>query len=133
MTIDNSTDRHSAIAGLAYGLAAYGLWGLMPLYFNALRHVDPVEILAQRIVWSVAFLAVLLTAFGRWGDFFRALARRRLVLALAASTFLIALNWYAFIYGTVTGRVVQTSLGYFILPLMNVLFGMAVFGERLRP
>jgi chloramphenicol-sensitive protein RarD len=123
----------AARSGLLYGVAAYGLWGLMPLYFNQLRHVSAAEVLAHRIAWSVVFLAVLISALGRWRDLGRALADRKVALALAASTVLIAVNWYAFIYGAVSGRVVQASLGYFILPLMNVLLGMLVYRERLRP
>ena len=125
-----STDS-AARSGLLYGVAAYGLWGLMPLYFSAVP-VSSQEMLAQRIVWSAFLLAAVLTAFSRWKVFAACLARRRTAALLGLSTLLIGLNWYAFIYGVMTRQTLQTSLGYFILPLVNVAIGMIFFGERLR-
>lgn len=119
--------------GLLYGLAAYGLWGLMPLYFRAVRQVSPLELLAHRIVWSVAFLAVVLTLWGRWSKVWACLAHPRTRSLLILSTLLLALNWFVFIYGVATGQVVQNSLGYFINPLLNILLGVLLFAERLRP
>jgi chloramphenicol-sensitive protein RarD len=117
--------------GLLYGLAAYGLWGVMPLYFWVVKVVPPLELLAHRIVWSVLFLAMLLTALGRWGEVARCLRVARTRWLLLASTALVALNWYAFIYGVSVDRVVDTSLGYFVNPLVSILFGVLLFGERL--
>jgi chloramphenicol-sensitive protein RarD len=129
------TDGHDhRRSGVLYGLAAYGLWGLMPIYFAELnRHAGPFEVLAQRIVWSFIFLAALLTGLGRWPDLGRCFRSRQVVLHLGLSTVLIAINWFAFIYGVWTNRVLETSLGYFMTPLFSVLLGMLFLQERPRP
>lgn len=122
-------------AGLGFGLVAYGWWGLVPLYFAALKDagVPALEILAHRIAWSLPVL-VLLTAVARgWGDLGRVLRDRRLVLTLLASSLFLALNWLLYIYATVTGRVVEASLGYYMMPLVNAALATTVLGERLRP
>lgn len=118
--------------GLLYGLAAYGLWGLAPLYFTALRAVAPLELLAHRIVWSVLLLLPLLSLFGAWPEFRRCFRTLRLFLLLLTTTVCIAANWFVYIYGVVTQQVLETSLGYFICPLVSVLLGRLVLGERLR-
>ncbi len=119
--------------GLLYGLAAYGLWGLVPVYFKAVAHVSPFEVLAHRVVWSVVFLAAVVTLLRRWPDLGRCLRRPRLMTALFVSAVLIAVNWLVYIHGVGTGRIVHTSLGYYITPLVNVLLGLLVFRERMRP
>lgn len=122
-------------AGLLYGLAAYGLWGLVPLYFDALARseVSPPEVLAHRIVWSGVLLAGVLALLRRWGDFGRCFRSGAILRRLSATTILIALNWLTFIYSVSIRQVVQTSLGYFITPLVSVLLGVVFLGERLRP
>src|SRR5438067_8302546 len=115
--------------GLLYGLAAYFLWGIVPLYFSALveaadRRITALEILAHRIVWSVPFLVLLLTLMRRWTPLAACFRSRDLLATLLASTLLIAINWFTYIYGVATQQVVQTSLGYFINPLVSVLLGM---------
>ena len=121
-------------AGLVYGLAAYGLWGLMPLYFRVVKDVNPLELLAHRVVWMRRAARgpddgppPLARGLGR------ACGSPKTCGLLAASTVLIAVNWYAFIVGVSTRQVVQNSLGYFINPLFSILLGVVVFGERLRP
>jgi chloramphenicol-sensitive protein RarD len=117
--------------GYLYGLGAYLLWGFFPLYIRLLRPSGAVEILAHRVIWSVVFVALLLTALRNW-RFLRGLARRPRVLAgvtLAAA--LIGVNWAAYIYGVNSERVVETSLGYFITPLVSVLLGVVALRERL--
>jgi chloramphenicol-sensitive protein RarD len=120
-------------AGIAAGLAAYGLWGVMPLYFAALHHVSAGEILAQRIVWSALFLAVVVTLAGRWKDVIRGLGSPKVMATFFLTAVLLSINWLTYIHGVVTGRTVETSLGYFINPLLNVLLGVLFFRERLRP
>lgn len=123
------TDRR----GYLYGFAAFGLWGLFPLYWKLLSGTGPVEILAHRIVWSLVFVAALLGVLRRW-SWLRDLARqpgRLLAVFLAAA--IIAVNWGVFIHGVVTDRVVETSLGYYINPLVSVLLGVIVLHERMRP
>lgn len=119
--------------GYLYGLGAYLLWGFFPLYFKLLRPTTPPEILAHRIVWSLAFVALLLAALRNVG-FLRALLRRRGALAgVGAAATLIAVNWCTYIYGVNSDRVVETALGYFVNPLVVVLLGVVVLRERLRP
>ena len=120
--------------GYLYGLGAYLLWGFFPLYLKLLRPAGPVEILAHRIVWSVAFVALLLAAMRNVG-FLRALLRRPRALAgIAAAAALIAVNWGTYIYGVNSDRVVETALGYFINPLVvGAARRAACCGERLRP
>ncbi|MGY1621213.1 EamA family transporter RarD [Geodermatophilus sp. SYSU D00965] len=119
-------------AGVASGLAAYGLWGLFPLYFPLLEPAGGVEIVAHRVVWSLLFVAVLLTAVRRWGQVRAVFADRRALLVLLGAAVLIAVNWLVFVLAVNSGHVVETSLGYFINPLVSVLLGVVVFAERLR-
>ena len=118
--------------GVLSGMAAYTMWGLFPLYFPLLEPAGGVEIVAHRIVWSLLFVALLLTAVRRWGLVRAAVTDRRTVLVLGGAALLIAANWLIFVYGVNSGHVVETSLGYFINPLVSVLLGVVVFGERLR-
>lgn len=118
--------------GLLFGVGAYGLWGVFPLYFPLLKPSGPVEILAHRILWSALVMAVLVLALRRRAALRDLLRNRRttLLLLLAAAT--ITANWGTYIYGVNSERVVETSLGYFINPLVTVLMGVLVLGERLR-
>jgi chloramphenicol-sensitive protein RarD len=120
-------------AGIVAGLAAYALWGLFPLYFPLLEPAGGLEIVAHRVLWSLLFVAVLLTAVRRWAQVRAVLADRRALLVLAAAAVLIAANWTIFVYGVNSGHVVETSLGYFVNPLVSVVLGVVVFRERLRP
>jgi chloramphenicol-sensitive protein RarD len=117
-----------------YGLAAYGLWGVMPLYFKAITEagVGPLELLAHRITWSVLLLGVLLTGWRRWPDLARCLRQPSTRLLLLASTVLIAVNWFVFIYAVWSRQTVQNSLGYFTNPFVSIFLGVLVFRERLR-
>jgi len=122
-------------SGLIFGLVAYGWWGLVPLYFVHLKDADlkAGEILAHRIVWSLPVMLVLVAAVGGWRDLFRVLGSRKLVLTLLASSSLLAVNWLLYIYATVSGRVAEASLGYFMMPLVNAALATAFLGEKLRP
>jgi chloramphenicol-sensitive protein RarD len=119
--------------GVAYGASAYLWWGLSVLYFKSIAHVSALEILAHRIAWSVPLLLAWIAWRGRLGAVRAALTSRRTVLTLLATTTLIATNWLLFVVAVSTGHVVEASLGYYINPLVNVLFGMLFLGERLRP
>jgi chloramphenicol-sensitive protein RarD len=119
--------------GLLLGAAAYGLWGAFPLYWPLLEPAGAVEILAHRIVWSMLTLGLLVVVFRRTAQVRAILADRRTFLLLAAAAVIITVNWATYIYGVITERVVETSLGYFINPLVTVLMGVFVFKERLRP
>jgi chloramphenicol-sensitive protein RarD len=119
--------------GVLSGLGAYSLWGLFPLYFPLLEPAGGLEIVAHRVLWSLLFVGILLTVVRRWGQVRTLITDRRRVLVLAGAAVLIAVNWTVFVYGVNSGHVVETSLGYFINPLVSVLLGVVVFSERLRP
>ena len=108
------------------------MWGVFPLYFRLFDGIHPLEVLAHRILWSFVLLALFVTVAGRWCELVQTLRRPRVLLTLAASTLLIGLNWYTFLYSISVGDVLQSSLGYFITPLMSVLLGVVLLGERLR-
>ncbi len=129
---DDQSPASTARVGLAYGLAAFTWWGFAPIYFKAIAHVPPAEILAHRIVWSVLLLAVLMRFRGRWAEIPAAFRNRRAVATLMGTTVLIAVNWFVFIWAIENGELLQASLGYFINPLMNVLLGFVFLRERLR-
>jgi chloramphenicol-sensitive protein RarD len=118
--------------GTAAGLGAYALWGLFPLYFPLLEPAGGLEIVAHRVVWSLLFIGVLLTVVRRWSLVRPAVTDRRTLLVLVGAAVLISGNWLVFVYAVNSGHVVETSLGYFINPLVSVLLGVVVFGERLR-
>ena len=119
--------------GLLYATAAFLLWGVVPVYWKTLQHVPALEILAHRIVWGLIFVAVWMTIRGRWQELRDVFRRPRTVAALLASTVFIAINWGLFIYAVNTDRILATSLGYYINPLVNVLLGLVVLHERLNP
>ncbi|RBY96090.1 EamA family transporter RarD [Blastococcus sp. TF02-8] len=119
--------------GVVSGLGAYALWGMFPLYFPLLEPAGGLEIVAHRVLWSLLFVGLLLTVARRWGLVRAATRDRRTLLVLAGAAVLIAANWLIFVYGVNSGQVVETSLGYFINPLVSVLLGVVVFTERLRP
>lgn len=118
--------------GLLYGLGAYTLWGVFPLYFHALAEVAPWVVLCHRIAWSVLFLGVVVSIRGEWNAIRPILRRRRNVLFLSGGSVLIALNWLLFIYAVSSHQVVEASLGYFINPLLSVALGVIFLRERLR-
>ncbi|WP_370865152.1 EamA family transporter RarD [Nocardioides agariphilus] len=119
--------------GLLYGVAAYVIWGAFPLYWPLLEPAGSVELLAHRVVWSVITLAVLLVLLRRRRQFRELFTDRRVLGMLTLAAFVITLNWGTYIYGVTNDRVVETSLGYFINPLVTVLMGVLLLGERLRP
>jgi chloramphenicol-sensitive protein RarD len=118
--------------GVVCGLSAYALWGLFPLYFPLLEPAGGLEIVAHRVLWSLLFVGILLTALRRWAHVRALVTDRRRLLVLLGAAVLIAANWLVFVYGVNSGHVVETSLGYFVNPLVSVLLGVVVFGERLR-
>ena len=119
--------------GIAYALLAYVLWGLFPLYFVHLAGVGAFEIVLHRVAWSLVFLLVLLAWLRRW-EWLPPLRRQPAVLgASLASALLLGANWMIYVWAVMNGRVLDASLGYFINPLVNVLFGFVFLHERLRP
>lgn len=118
--------------GLLLGVAAYAIWGLFPLYWPLLEPAGAVEILAHRIVWSVVTMGALLVALHRVRVFRVLVADRRVHRLLTLAACLITVNWATYIWGVNNGHVVETALGYFVNPLVTVLMGVFVLGERLR-
>jgi chloramphenicol-sensitive protein RarD len=118
--------------GFLLGVAAYAMWGLFPLYWPLLEPAGAVEILAHRIVWSLLTMTVLVLALGRRARFRQVIADRRVARLLALAACLITVNWATYIWGVNNGHVVETALGYFINPLVTVLMGVFILGERLR-
>jgi chloramphenicol-sensitive protein RarD len=117
--------------GILYGAAAYGMWGAFALYWNLLRGIPIAQMMCHRIVWSCAALIVLVAASGR----LRAVSTvtRRVAGLYAVAATLIAINWTLYVWAVTSGYVVESSLGYFITPLVNVTLGVAVLRERLQP
>ena len=110
----------------------YTIWGLLPLYFRALGHIAPEEMLAHRIIWSVPTGFVLILIARNWDQLKAALTMRR-IMWLSLSALLIGVNWLTYIWSVSQERVIEASLGYYINPLINVLIGALFFTERLRP
>ncbi len=119
--------------GYLYGLGAYVLWGFFPAYFKLLRPTGPMEILAHRIIWSCVFMVIVLTVIGRWSHIRALLRRPATVVGITIAAALIGLNWGTYIWAVNVDRVVETALGYFINPLVVIVLGVLVLGERLRP
>jgi chloramphenicol-sensitive protein RarD len=118
--------------GFWFGFGAYFLWGIFPLYFPLLEPTGATEVLAQRIVWSLVFVGVLLAVTRGWARVRAVIADRRRLRLVAIGSVLIAVNWGVFIWAVLNGHVIETSLGYFINPLILIFLGVVVMGERLR-
>lgn len=121
-----------ALRGGAYAFAAYALWGVLPLYFLQLQPTGPWEIVAWRILLAFGFCLLLLTLLRGWRPFLAIVRQPRLMALTALAGALIYVNWQTYLIGTLTGHVVETSLGYFINPIVTVLLGVLVLRERLR-
>lgn len=134
MSTDNSPSAaHTASRnGLLFALGCYGIWGVLPLYFIVLDFASPLEIVANRTTWSLLFCALLLPFLGGFKPVLHVLRQRRHMQYLAAAAALIAVNWLVYVYAVTHQQVVQASLGYFINPVVTVILGVAVLGERLR-
>ncbi len=118
--------------GLVYGIIAYTMWGVFPLYFHAVAHVRPIVVLCHRILWSALFLGVVISIRREWKAVWPVVRSGRNLLLLMAGALLIALNWLLFIYAVGSGQTLQASLGYFINPLLSVALGVVFLRERLR-
>ena len=129
----NSSGSGAQAHGLWYGIGAYSIWGLFPIYWKLLEFVPAVQIIAHRIVWSFLLLFVVRAVVSRRrpsGE--RLLASRRVVVLYAAAAALIAVNWFVYVWAVNHGFILETSLGYFITPLVNVLLGVVILRERMR-
>jgi chloramphenicol-sensitive protein RarD len=118
--------------GTAFGLGAYIIWGLLPLYWSLLKPASALEILAHRVIWSAVFIGLLVIVLRRTAWLRTLASRRRILGILTVAAALVAVNWGTYIWSVNSGRVVEASLGYFINPLVSMLLGVAVLRERLR-
>ncbi|MFI6293730.1 EamA family transporter RarD [Nonomuraea sp. NPDC050790] len=119
--------------GVLFGVAAYAMWGLFPLYWPLLKPSGALEILAHRMAWSLVAVVVILAVRRHWSWFRELLRQPRKLALLALAAVIITVNWGTYIYAVNTGHVVEAALGYFINPLVSVLFGVLLLRERLRP
>lgn len=117
--------------GVLFALAAYGIWGVAPIYFVWVSFAQPLEVLAHRVIWGIPLLGVLLLLSGQWRDI-AGLTRKAIGYLLVSSAFL-SINWLTFIYAIQTERIAEASLGYFINPLVNIVLGWLFLREQLRP
>lgn len=119
-------------SGLLFAVGAYGLWGAMPLYFLLLAPAGPLEVVAWRILFSLLFCAVILTATRKWGAMLAIARQPRLLFVMGLAGVLIYVNWQVFVFAALNGQVLATSLGYFINPIFTVLLGVIILREPVR-
>lgn len=129
--MDNRSNQERATAGLLFGLGAYSIWGLLPIFMKLLTAVPAVEILVHRVIWSALLLALIVTGARGWRQVAATFRSLRLLGTLAVTALLIGGNWLLYIWAVNNGHVLETSLGYFINPLLNVALGVIVLRERL--
>ena len=120
-----------AQAGFLYGLAAYGLWGILPIYFKLLKSVPPVDIVAHRIVWSLVVLVAFVSIAKAWDQVRAAVFNQKTRYLLLLTALLIGTNWLLYVYAINTGHILAGSLGYYLNPLANILLGRFILKERL--
>jgi chloramphenicol-sensitive protein RarD len=118
--------------GILSGICAYLLWGLFPLYWKFLINVPALEIIGHRIVWSFIFLLIIVVSAKKWKNFRSAVMSKKVFGIYLVASALLSVNWFVYVWGVNSGRIVETSLGYFINPLFSVLLGIIFFKERLR-
>ena len=128
---DQDAAHARARAGLLFGLAAYGLWGVMPIYFKLLKAVPSIDIVAHRIVWSLVVLALLATLARAWDQIGAAVRNPRTLVMLFLTALLIGTNWLLYVYAINSGHILAGSLGYYLNPLANILLGRFILKERL--
>ena len=127
---DGSND-DSAVSGFFYALTAYLTWGFLPIYMKAIEHIPSVEIVAHRILWSIPVAAIILVALGRTSDFFRALKNPKILAMMFITAVLISVNWGVYIWSISANVASQAALGYYINPLLSILLGVFLLGDKL--
>jgi chloramphenicol-sensitive protein RarD len=128
--MDNN--KNKSLTGAGSALAAFSLWGVIPIYFKAVSHVPSFEILAHRVVWTVFFLGMLITLKGSRSNVCAVFRNKKLLVTLLLSSLLISTNWLVFIWAVAHDQVLEASLGYFTTPIVSVALGMLFLRERLR-
>ena len=118
--------------GVLFALAAYILWGFFPLYFKAIQQVSALQILAHRIAWGFVFTLAVVLMLRQWKEFRASVFNRRTFLIYAGASVVLGINWFTYVWAVITNHVVESSLGYFINPIVSVLLGVIFLRERLR-
>jgi chloramphenicol-sensitive protein RarD len=131
--MQHSVNNKFSNLGFFYGLFAFSIWGFFPIYFKSVSSVDPLEVLAHRIIWSQLILLILLVAMGRINTFIQQLRSPSKWMPLALTALLISINWLVFIWSVAHDHILDSSLGYFINPLFSVVLGLIFLKETLRP
>ncbi len=119
--------------GIWNGIAAYTLWGILPIYWKLLHQVSALQVIGHRISWSFILLVLVILFTGQWKEFRSAALTIRTLGIYSVAAVLLTLNWLVYVWGVNSGFIVETSLGYFINPLLSVLLGVVFLRERLRP
>lgn len=122
----------TTLAGFVSGTAAFLIWGLCPIYWKVLAHVPAVETITHRIVWSFLFLIPVISLQGKWPEFISVIKSPRSLVMLMLTTLMVAMNWFLFIWSINHNHIIQTSMGYYINPIVNVALGMVILKERLN-
>ncbi|MFY9331626.1 MAG: EamA family transporter RarD [Candidatus Nanopelagicales bacterium] len=130
--LSTDTAQRTTLLGFVYALIAYGLWGAFPLYFAILDSVSPLEIVAHRVIWSLAFMLIVIAVTRGWRRLAVVLRTRRSLVILGLASIAITINWTTYVYAVSIDQVVDASLGYFINPLVSVALGVVILRERLR-
>jgi len=130
-TAEESASAQGARRGFLFALGAYGLWGFLPLYMKAVAHIPAIEVVAHRVLWSVPIAGMLLLALGRTADIRAALRSPRMLAMAALTAAIITVNWGTYVWAIANDRTVETALGYYINPLVTVLLGAILLGEKL--
>ncbi len=125
-----TAERHK---GVAFAVIGFMTWGFSAWFYKQITYVDPIEIIAHRVIWAVPIAAVILTLIGRTHDLKRAFTTSRILVVLCITSLLVSANWFVFVIAVKEGWVLEASLGYFINPMMSVLIGLVLLGERMNP
>ncbi|QQZ10602.1 EamA family transporter RarD [Heyndrickxia vini] len=128
--------KHEEKTGIIFAVFSYIVWGILPMYWKWLNHISAEEILANRIFWSFVFMLFLLLITKKWGVFIQILMtlkeNRKILIALVLASILITVNWFIYIWAVNTNHIVETSLGYYINPLVSILLGVFILKEKLN-
>jgi chloramphenicol-sensitive protein RarD len=130
-TGSHPSQHHDSRAGFLYGLSAYALWGVLPIYFHAIAHIAALDIVAHRVLWSIPFLATLIALSNGWGKVRAVLNDHKTLGVLGITALLIGGNWLLYVYAVTSGHILASSFGYYLNPLANVLLGRFVLKEKL--
>lgn len=124
------TAEKKSSSGVLYAIGAYGIWGILPIYWKAMKQIPAGDILAHRIFWSFLFLAAIISGLRKWDEFRNAFTSVRSILAVSLASILISTNWLVYIWAVNSNHIVEASLGYYINPLLTIMLGMIVLRER---